>query len=209
MVTAFSSFSGSFLREVIIKNSEFHLTQEEINKVVEATKTLRDRSLIRTLAQTGMRRFEVAEVRIEDINFDQRLLYVPHGKGGKPRIIPFTQELLEDMKILAEGRCQGHLFLSNKGKRLSLRQINHIVAAAGRRSGVTNPNPKYKNITCHLFRHSFSRLWKEKGGSIESLSKILGHSSVKSTWDLYGTEDLKTIQENYRKIMEDPGEYEC
>jgi len=189
-------------KEGAIKNSEFHLTQEEIQRIIDAATRLRDRCLIRTLSQTGARRFEVAEIRVEDINFKQKLLYIPKGKGKRARVIPITQELTEEMKLLARGR-EGFLFLSQKGGKFSLRQINQIVAKAGHRSGVKNPNPKYKNITCHLFRHSFSRLWKERGGSIESLSKILGHSSVKSTWDLYGTEDLKTIQENYRKIMEE------
>ena len=62
-------------------------------------------------------------------------------------------------------------------------------------------NPKYKNITCHLFRHSFSREWKKQGGSIESLAKILGHTSVKTTLDEYGTEDIEEVQENYERVI--------
>jgi integrase len=53
------------------------------------------------------------------------------------------------------------------------------------------------------FRHSFAREWKKRGGSIETLSKILGHTSVKTTLDEYGTEDLQTVQENYSKVFQD------
>jgi integrase len=76
------------------------------------------------------------------------------------------------------------------------------VAQAGVRSGIRNPNPKYQHLTCHLFRHSFARVWKARGGSIESLSKILGHESVRTTWDEYGSESLEDVRRNYAKIME-------
>ena len=69
-----------------------------------------------------------------------------------------------------------------RGSSISVRSLNRIVMEAGVLSGVKNPNPKYKgNLTCHLFRHSFARIWKSRGGSIESLSKILGHASTATT----------------------------
>jgi len=55
---------------------------------------------------------------------------------------------------------------------------------AGERAGIQNPNPKYKNLTCHLFRHSFAGEWKKQGGP-----------------DEYGTEDLEEVQENYERMM--------
>ena len=66
---------------------------------------------------------------------------------------------------------------------------------------VDDPNPKHENITCHLLRHSFARNWKKQGGSTESLAKVLGHTSVKTTLDEYGTEDLEEVQSNYEKVM--------
>lgn len=93
------------------------------------------------------------------------------------------------------------MFTNPRADKLTVRQINKIVANAGHRAGVENPNPKYKNITCHLFRHSFAREWKKQGGSTESLAKILGHTSVKTTLDEYGTEDLEEVQENYERMM--------
>jgi integrase len=80
--------------------------------------------------------------------------------------------------------------------------LNAIVAEAGRRAGVTNPNPKRSAITCHLFRHSFARLWKDRGGDIEALARILGHASVKTTWDLYGTQSLDDVRRHYRRVLE-------
>ena len=93
------------------------------------------------------------------------------------------------------------MFTNSRGEKLTVRQINNIVARAGERAGLGNPNPKYKNLTCHLFRHSFARQWKKQGGSTESLSKILRHTSIKTTLDEYGTEDLEDVQENYERMM--------
>lgn len=95
------------------------------------------------------------------------------------------------------------VFQSNRGTPFNLSQINRIVAQAGEVARIENPNPKYEHVNPHLLRHSFSCLWKEKGHTIESLSKILGHTCIKTTLDEYGTEDLKTVQANYDEAMAD------
>lgn len=186
-----------------LKNSEYHLTPAEIKKVIYAAKSFRDRSLIKTLAQTGMRRAEVANIDVRDIDFDKNLIQIREGKGGKSRTVPITDELASDLNHLVGSRKTGIVFESNRGGPLTLRQVNWIVTTAGDRSGVKSPNPKYSRITCHLFRHSFAREWKKRGGSIESLSKILGHTSIKTTLDEYGTEDLETVRENYSRILQE------
>ena len=88
---------------------------------------------------------------------------------------------------------------------LQIRQINRVVRALGEAAGVRNPNPASGGaVTCHLFRHSFARLWKQRGGDIESLSHILGHSSSATTVDLYGTQSIDDVHANYERIMEEP-----
>jgi site-specific recombinase XerD len=82
---------------------------------------------------------------------------------------------------------------------MSLRNINYILTRVGREAGVCTPNPRYVGVGPHLIRHSFARNWKRSGGSIESLQKILGHASVKTTLDCYGTEDQREVEANYRQ----------
>lgn len=72
----------------------------------------------------------------------------------------------------------------------------------GEVAGVKNPDPNYDHLTCHAFRHTFAREWKKRGGSIESLAKILAHSSIATTLDVHGGESLEDVQENYQKIMQ-------
>ncbi|MBW1812293.1 MAG: site-specific integrase [Deltaproteobacteria bacterium] len=77
--------------------------------------------------------------------------------------------------------------------------MNRIVSKAGLRAGIQNPNPSLKNINPHLLRHSFSGNAKKGGLRIDVLSLILGHSSTKTTMDMYGTPNIDDIQEEYEK----------
>lgn len=184
-----------------LKDSEYHLKPKVIRKLIRKAGSFRDACIIKTFAQTGIRRAELAALDIADIDFEQHLFHIRNGKGGKARIVPLTQELERDLKRLIDDRQMGPVFVSQRGTRLTLRQVNWIVARVGTRAKVKNPNPKYTYLNCHLFRHSFAREWKKRRGSIETLSKILGHSSVKTTLDVYGTEGLADVQENYAHIM--------
>ena len=180
-----------------LTNAEFALTASQVEQLIRAAAIHRDRTLIRLLAETGVRRSEAAALTWRDIDTENRLIVIRNGKGGKLRVIPITAGLASAIHAMEQGREDSHLFQSRQSRPLSVRQINRIVATAGRRAGVSHPNPKHHQVTCHLLRHTFARLWKAEGGSIESLSKILGHTSVKTTWDVYGTESLADIQINY------------
>jgi integrase len=189
-----------------LTNAEYHLTAKEMAKIVTAATLPRDKAILMLLAETGLRRAEVASLQIEDIRWNKNLLIVRNGKGGKMRLVPLTQQLKVHLSILMVGRKGSFVFESSRSSAISPRQLNRIVAAAGKKAGVNNPNPRHSQVTPHLLRHSFARLWKDKGGSIEALSKILGHKSVKTTWDAYGTMSLEDIQKDYRKVMADkPG----
>ncbi len=184
-----------------MSNGEYHLTRRQLERLIRAGSSIRDRTLLLLFAETGMRRSEACGLRVSDIRFPERLLLVRNGKGGKSRLVPMTERLTLELRRLSDAGNRDSLFTGRSGRSLSVRQANRIVADAGRRAGVRNPNPRQSQVTCHLFRHSFARLWKEQNGSIESLSKILGHASVKTTWDLYGTEGLREIQGNYLRTM--------
>ncbi len=73
--------------------------------------------------------------------------------------------------------------------------INKIVAKAGRQAGISNPNPARKNINPHIFRHSISRYLKNKSFSTEWIQNFLGHTSYKTTMDMYGTISIDEMQQ--------------
>lgn len=177
------------------------MTALEVRRVIAAARPGRDRALIRLLAETGIRRAEAANVSREDVRWAERVIVVRNGKGGKTRVVPITRELSDELRSVSARNEGEYLFRGRGSGPLSLRQINRIVADAGRRANVRHPDPGRRQLTCHLFRHTFARLWKDAGGSIESLSKILGHSSQVTTMTLYGTEGLSDVLRNYHATL--------
>lgn len=194
---------GTFGRNRQLKASQFALKPAEVRKIIYACTNPRDRCLLAVLAYTGMRRAELAALDVRDLDLSARRVTIRSGKGGKERTVPITEEVASDLRLLIGRRSTGPVFLSNRQGPLSLKQINRIVAGAGERAQVKNPNPSTGGrLACHLFRHTFARHWKQRGGDIESLSHILGHASSSTTVDLYGTLSLDDVQANYDHLVD-------
>lgn len=204
VVTQLATGKSRPRRDVVrtqLPNGAYSLTAGEVRRLIRAQVNIRDRALVRLLAETGLRRSEAAGLESGDIDFEHKVIVVREGKGRKMRIVPMTLELAKELSQLKGPNANGYLFTSRQARGLSQRQINRIMAQAGKRAGIRSPNPRHQQITCHLLRHTFARLWKTSGGGIESLSAILGHASVKTTWDTYGRESLGDIQHNYNETV--------
>jgi len=81
--------------------------------------------------------------------------------------------------------------------------INKIVAKAGRRTGITNPNPRLKHINPHIFRHSIASYLKNKGFSAEWIQNFLGHAFYNMTMDMYGTLSIDEMQQETEKRFQE------
>lgn len=181
-----------------LKDGAYHLKYSEVKKILFATQSFRNRCLIKALFWLGLRREEARNLDIRDIDFERQRVSV-NGKGGKIRIIPvIDDEFLSDLKHLIGRRTVGAVFLSsnkNKDENLSLPMINKIIRKVGESAKVINPNPRLKHINPHIFRHSIARYLKKKGFSAEWLQNFLGHSSYKTTMDMYGTLSIDEMQD--------------
>lgn len=182
-------------------NAQYNLSSAEVNRIIAAASGIRNRAIVRLFAETGIRRFELASLFVTDIKHERRAIVIRNGKGRRPRVVPITRRMQLELADVIGATTDGPVFRSTSGSTLSLRQINRIVATAGRLAGVENPNPRSRNVTCHLFRHTFARLWKERRGSIETLAHILGHARPSTTWSLYGTESQHDVQRNYDETV--------
>jgi integrase/recombinase XerD len=185
-----------------IKNSEFNLGPKELCLIIDAALTLRDRLVVALFVYTGIRRAELQKIQICDVDLARRRLLIRRGKGGKQRIVYLPDQILGDLRTYCEEHNDGYLFRGQKGGPMSLRNINCIVSRTASLAGIRTPNPRYRNVGPHLLRHSFARNWKRANGSMESLQKILGHSSLKTTLDVYGCESQTETEENYRALAE-------
>lgn len=183
------------------KNSEFHLSPAELRKLVAAAENPRDRLILELFIYTGIRRSELQKVCVEDLDFIRRRLVIQRGKGGKQRIVYLPDALVTALSAFCAGRRSGPLFPGRNGAPLSARAVNYVVSRVAEVACLQTPNPRYRHVSPHLLRHSFARNWKIAGGSLETLRRILGHASLKTTLDLYGTESQADAEQNYRALI--------
>ncbi len=191
--------------------SEFNLTIDQIKSLIKHTDKLRDKIIIKLLAYCGLRRFELAKIQIQDIDFETNKIQILGKKNIKRLATIFSDQLIDDLKLYIQyvlnNAKQGFLFPAvsslNKNGHISPTEINRIVAKAGHRGQIRNPNPELKNINPHILRHSCARMLKDKGLSLEVVQKVLGHLSYKTTMDLYGT---KSVSEMDTELQEKVGD---
>jgi len=191
--------------------SQFHLTQEEIKLLIKHAEKLRDKIIIKLLAYCGLRRFELAKIKIEDLNLETNKIRI-FGKKNIERLATiFSDQLTEDLKVyirhVLNNPKQGYLFPAvsslNKKGHISTTEINRIVAKAGHMAHLKNPIPELKNINPHILRHSCARILKDKGLSLEVVQKVLGHLSYKTTMDLYGTKSISEMDDELKEKVGD------
>ncbi len=176
-------------------SSPYPLKLPDVKKIIVAAPTFRDRCVIKSLFWLGLRREELTVLDIRDIDFQRRRVTV-RGKGDKTRVVPvIDEETLNDLKHLIGDRKVGFVFLSERNRQLSLRQVNYITQHAGELAEVKNPNPRLTHINPHIFRHSITRYLKGIGLGGEWAQNFLGHNSIKTTMDLYGTISIDEMQE--------------
>ncbi|WP_323787715.1 tyrosine-type recombinase/integrase [Psychroserpens sp.] len=153
---------------------------------------LRNYAMISTYIFTGVRRSELLNLCEHDINFEQGLLRVNKGKGNKDRVIPINTTLMNTLNRCIEIKHQRkytspNLFCTDKRDDA----LSH--------GGLKKTMEKLREITGlkignHILRHTFAILMLQGGCDIVSLSKMLGHSDVKTTmrYLLIDDEHLKT-----------------
>src|ERR1043166_2537125 len=168
--------------------SAYHLKPSDVQKLLLQANNFRDRCLIKTLWWLGVRRSELINLDVRDLDKKRKRITVRKGKGGKTRVIPIiNDEYLSDLLLLIGSRKTGPIFLSNRHRGMAPRSVNPIVATLGAQAGVANPNPRLSHLNPHLFRHSIARFLKSKRLSAEWMQNFLGHESYKTTMDMYGT----------------------
>lgn len=159
---------------------------------------LRDRALLELLYATGMRVSELLSVRWEDFEPNMGIVRCV-GKGNKERLIPVGKSALRAVEsYLRSGRGPlakrpgvPHLFLNQRGGRLSRVGFWKILSAYGRRAGI------HVSLTPHMVRHSFATHLLERGADLRSIQSMLGHSDI-STTQIY----THVIKERLRQVYQ-------
>jgi len=160
---------------------------------------LRDRAILETLYSTGMRRSELANLRLRDLDAEGGTVMIRQGKGNKDRIIPLGDRaaawirkyLVESRPQLTPDPAEGAVFLSQAGESLSLAYLTEMVGHYVVESGVK------KRGACHMFRHTMATLMLEGGADIRFIQAMLGHTDLKTT-EVYTHVAVRKLQEVHR-----------
>jgi site-specific recombinase XerD len=155
----------------------------EVEALMAALRTERDRAIVQAMLLGGLRRCEVLGLRLEDLRLGEWRVFVADGKGGHQRLIPVSQTFFATVAryLKAERPSDAstdRLFVALKGPRrggaLSSEGLDEMMSNARARAGLVHG-------TCHELRHTcFTRL-REGGMAIEALQAQAGHRSIAST----------------------------
>jgi site-specific recombinase XerD len=157
------------------------LSREEVSRLINAAGTLFRRTLLMTLYGTGMRRAELAHLKVRDIDSQRMIIRVVAGKGGKDRDLPLSPALLE---ILREywrwQKPRLYLFPTRTYRRrldqpISDKTVWIACSEAARRAGIN------KRVTPHTLRHSWATHLLEAGTDLRTIQVLLGHGDLETT----------------------------
>ena len=175
------------------------LTKEEVKKLISAIVSKKSRLMISFTYACGFRVSELVNLKVKDLNFEEKIGNVRQGKGKKDRVFNIPEFLLEDLKNQVEKQIEErkeYLFTGINGK-LSERNLQKIVQKAAIRAGIK------KEVHPHTLRHSFATHLLENGTDIRKIQELLGHVDL-STTQIYthiSREELKKIKSPIEEVM--------
>lgn len=157
------------------------LSREEVSRLINAAGNLFRRTLLMTLYGTGMRRAELARLKVSDIDSQRMIIRVVAGKGGKDRDLPLSPALLETLREYARWRKPKLYMFPTRTLSQTLDQpisdktVWIACSEAARRAGIS------KHVTPHTLRHSWATHLLEAGTDLRTIQVLLGHGDLETT----------------------------
>ena len=157
------------------------LSHEEVARLIDAAGTLFRRTLLMTLYATGMRRSELAHLKVSDIDSQRMIIRVVEGKGGKDRDLPLSPALLEILREYWRWRKPKPYLFPTRNLRgrldqpISDKTVWIACSDATRLAGIR------KRVTPHTLRHSWATHLLEAGTDLRTIQVLLGHGDLETT----------------------------
>jgi len=168
------------------------LTPREAKRIIETPDIrtalgYRDRTILEVFYSTGIRKLELMNLTLPDVQLDEELLRINGGKGAKDRVVPLTAvaaSFLESyinairpqlVRAARADKTSRRLFLSQRGLPIARNTLGGIVEKYARLARIK------KRVTCHLWRHSCATHLLQNKANLRHVQEILGHRSLATT----------------------------
>ena len=156
------------------------LSRDEIERWIEASSNLFQRTLLMVLYATGMRRSEVVRLKVDDIDSQRMVIHVVNGKGGKDRDLPLSPALLETLRAYWRWlKPRTYLFPSRMHGDGEQPITDKTLWRACREAA--NKASLRKRVSPHLIRHSWATHLLEAGTDLRTIQLLLGHEDLETT----------------------------
>jgi integrase/recombinase XerD len=158
------------------------LSPGEVDRLIAALRTHRDRAMVLAMLLGGLRRCEVLGLRLADVWVGERRVFIAEGKGGHHRVVSIANGFLTAVGDYLDlerptGLPTERLFVVLKGPRrgqpLSAEGLDEVLDGARRRAGL-------EHATCHELRHTCLTRLREAGMALEAVQAQAGHRSIES-----------------------------
>jgi len=159
------------------------LNPAEVDALVAALRTHRDKAMVAAMVLGGLRRCEVLGLTLEDLLVGERRVFIAAGKGGHQRVVPVSgrffatvADYLEVERPADAGTDRLFLVLKQprRGNPLTPAGLDEVMDGARRRAGLSH-------ATCHELRHTCLTRLREAGMALEAVQAQAGHASIEST----------------------------
>ena len=152
------------------------LSMEHVRKLIENTNNIKHRCIASMLYSAGLRRSELINLKISDIDSSRMLINVKDAKGSKDRYTLLSKKTLDDLRTYyKQWKPKVYLFESPNGGKYSPNSVGKIISNAAKKAGIN------KHVSPHTLRHSFATHLLENGTDLRYIQLLLGHSSTKTT----------------------------
>ena len=152
------------------------LTNEEVKTLLNVIDNEKHRILISLMLSSGLRVGEAVSIKLEDINFEEKILAVKSNKGKKDHITIVSNKILDDIKNYLKNREDKNSYLFNiRDSHVTIKLAQKVIKQAAKKANLS------KRVFCHALRSTFATNLLNKGVSLRYIQALLGHSTPATT----------------------------